>query len=970
MTSFIERQFPISRLSKESYKERKANSSQTLTGLGKWWGRKPLVLVRATLLGLLLPATDNPRRDREVFLKLMTMDDDGLLRRRDKGFSEAELLARLEPDEAAGFHALREQVEAETDKTGKKALRDRFRQLKTELEERVFRRLSYDEKLTLCCRPEHVDGPSPEAWKEINAHLGTSASSIPELVAQLGQRRFGHIPRVGDAFCGGGSIPFEAARIGCEAFASDLNPVAALLTWAGLNIVGGGPALAEEVRAAQEAVYRAVDRQIVEWGIEHNAAGERADAYLYCVEARCPECGWRVPMAPSWVIGEKTRCIARLVPDEPNRRFDIRIESGVSAEAMAAAKEAGTVNDSELRCPRCHQATSVKTLRGDRDGQYGLRPWTNEDVVPQSDDIFQERLYCIRWVRTWTDEKGRERSERRYAAPEAADFEREARVLGLLMERFAEWQEEGFIPGRRIEPGDKTDEPIRTRGWTHWHHLFNPRQLLVNGTIAREAAQLATESSLRALMALRVGRCADYNSKLSQWDSDKSTELVNHVFANQAFNPLFNYGSRSAYALQDSIECRIPLPSSVAKSLVEPLDGRRLSWICDFWVTDPPYADAVNYHELTEFFLAWYTRALARVFPGWITDTRRALAVTGSEDSFRRSMVECYANLARHMPDDGMQVVMFTHQDAGVWADLALILWASGLRVTAAWCVVTETDSALKKGNYVQGTVLLVLRKQTGDATAFLDELYPQVEAEVKQQLQSMLDLDEATASASDEPNFGDTDLQLAAYAAALRVLTQYRRVEEVDIARELAKPRDRSRSSPIEAIIQDAVRTACDFLVPRGFDGHVWRSLTPVERFYLKGIELESHGEHRAGVYQELARGFGIAEYKPLLASSKANEHRLRTAGEFANRTLGDPGFGQTVVRQVLFAIRETVRAGETGTGKQWLRTEVPGYWDQRRTLVEVLRYLGRYALQLSHWKEDGEAATVLAGAVENDHV
>src|SRR5205085_12380697 len=81
-TSFIETQFPVSKLSKESYKERKAGAGQTLTGLGKWWGRKPLVLVRAAILGLLLPATDDPATDRETFLALMTMDDDGLLRRR------------------------------------------------------------------------------------------------------------------------------------------------------------------------------------------------------------------------------------------------------------------------------------------------------------------------------------------------------------------------------------------------------------------------------------------------------------------------------------------------------------------------------------------------------------------------------------------------------------------------------------------------------------------------------------------------------------------------------------------------------------------------------------------------------------------------------------------------------------------------------------------------------------------------
>ena len=68
MNAFIETQFPVSKVSKESYKERKAGASQTLTGLGKWWGRKPLILCRAAILGCLLPATDNPARDGEIFL--------------------------------------------------------------------------------------------------------------------------------------------------------------------------------------------------------------------------------------------------------------------------------------------------------------------------------------------------------------------------------------------------------------------------------------------------------------------------------------------------------------------------------------------------------------------------------------------------------------------------------------------------------------------------------------------------------------------------------------------------------------------------------------------------------------------------------------------------------------------------------------------------------------------------------------
>jgi putative DNA methylase len=79
MPSFIETQFPIARLSAESYKERKANNGQTLTRLGKWWGRKQLILVRASILGM--PASADAKKDREIFLKVLTRDDDGAWQR-------------------------------------------------------------------------------------------------------------------------------------------------------------------------------------------------------------------------------------------------------------------------------------------------------------------------------------------------------------------------------------------------------------------------------------------------------------------------------------------------------------------------------------------------------------------------------------------------------------------------------------------------------------------------------------------------------------------------------------------------------------------------------------------------------------------------------------------------------------------------------------------------------------------------
>lgn len=82
--SFIENQFPVSKISKESYKERKAVQGQTLTGLGKWWGRKPLILVRASIIAMLLPSSDDPAKDHDIFLAILSMDDDGLLARKNK----------------------------------------------------------------------------------------------------------------------------------------------------------------------------------------------------------------------------------------------------------------------------------------------------------------------------------------------------------------------------------------------------------------------------------------------------------------------------------------------------------------------------------------------------------------------------------------------------------------------------------------------------------------------------------------------------------------------------------------------------------------------------------------------------------------------------------------------------------------------------------------------------------------------
>jgi putative DNA methylase len=1012
MPTFIETQFPIARLSAESYKERKAGASQTLTGLGKWWGRKPLILVRASILGMLMPASDNPKKDREIFLKILTMDDDGALQRwkSSNRFSNSELAELASISERKRWNELDGRLKSALEKVNdlrvaskqiakgevaaKADARDaidaavveanacgkELQDFITELQITVFNRHPYAERISRCERPENIVGPTDTTWVEINANLGTSATSLAELVEQLGQRTFGHTPRVGDSFCGGGSIPFEAARIGCEAFGSDLNPVAALLTLASLNLFGGGKAVQDEVRKVQEDVFAAADKQISEWCIEHNDRGERAEAFLYCVEAKPEGCDYYIPLAPSWVISERHRIVTTWQKVLGSNRLQPTVLAVSESEfkLYKDTKGATVVNSRVIDPFDASRSWSVEALRGSE----GLRHWSNDDVVPRPSDVFQERLYCIRWMNA--------KGERRYAATDAADLAREAKVLELLRERFDEWQREGFIPSKVIVSGYNTDQPIRERGWTHWHQLFTPWQLLVHGLISSLA------HTKHRLCLPDAGRLANADSRLTMWHWHSVAgrgESISQTFSNQALNTNFCYAGRGLIYLKPIIFDSTAISDATALATfdsfnVSCVDARDLRETCDFWITDPPYADAVNYHELADFFLAWYDKQLAKAFPEWIPDARAELAVRGDGEDFRRSMVEIYRNLARHMPDNGLQMVMFTHQDPAVWADLGMILWAAGLKATAAWTISTETSAGIKKGNYVTGTVCLVLRKRVSPEPGFLDEVYPLVEDEVRRQIASMQALDE-----DGEPSFNDADYQLAAYAAALKVLTQYASLDDKDVEYEVFAVRHRNTKSDFQIVIERAITIACDLLIPRGLDAS-WRDLSLVDRYYLRALDIESRGERRKGMYEELARGFGVTDIRPLLKSDKANGTRMHTPSGFAATGLAQVGGGNTEVssyrrgraatgathpfaasplRHLLFAIRETSSADNSPElGRQYLRdTFGQGYWGQRERFIALLEWLAALgnAVGMDEWITDSEAARILAGRLRNDH-
>ncbi len=814
-------------------------------------------------------------------------------------------------------------------------------------------------------------------WCAVNAHLGTDAHSLPELVEQIGIMRFGHRPRVADTFCGSGQIPFEAARLGCDVYASDLNPVACMLTWGAFHIVGGSPESRDKLTEAQRALLAQVQGEIDRLGIETDGRGWRAKVFLYCVEARCPQTGWMVPLLPTQLVSKRYRVIAELVPEPKAKRYDIAIRFGVSEKAFVAAKKGTVRSDGRGQDPYLihtvdgvEYRTKISTLRGDYrmdDGSTGNRLclWEKSDFKPRPGDIFQERLYCIQWMRPKIKGKGDE-YEFRAVLPE--DLEREIIVEDFIAAHLAEWQEKGWVPDMRIEPGDETERLYRERGWTHWHHLFNPRQLLLAGLVNRFS---------NAQLKFGLTQILNTSARLTRWslgDGDGRSGGVKQVFDNQALNTLFNYGCRASRYSLSSIDGSYKMfPLGEVMTTVRNAPANDVAEDIDISITDPPYGDAVKFEEILEFFIAWLRKNPPPEFADWVWDSRRSLAIKGEDEDFRRGMVAAYKRMTERMPDNGIQVIMFTHKSSSIWADMANIVWVSGLQVTAAWYVVTETDSALREGSYVKGTVLLVLRKRLGVQKATRDDLAWEIHEKVEEQVKTLTGLNqEARGLYRDENVFEDADIQMAGNAAALRVLTRYAIIDGRDMTAEALRPRVKGETTFVDGLIAFAVDTANQCLVPHGIEKRHWDKLSGAERFYLKMLDLEARGAKTLDNYQNFAKAFKVRDVKFLMGSQKANNARVKSAVEFGRTEMSEGSeLHQSVLRAVLYAVMELVKNVDGIEVLAHLRLNVPDYYGdltQRELAVELAEYLADKLDSLR--PEEASAARVLSELVRNQRL
>jgi len=295
------------------------------------------------------------------------------------------------------------------------------------------------------------------------------------------------------------------------------------------------------------------------------------------------------------------------------------------------------------------------------------------------------------------------------------------------------------------------------------------------------------------------------------------------------------------------------------------------------------------------------------------------------------------------MSDNGLQVIMFTHQSGSIWADMANIVWASGLQVTAAWYVVTETDSALRGGNNVKGTVLLVLRKRQGELKTNRGDLGWELKEETESQVNTLTGLNqEAKGLYRDQNLFSDADLQMAGYAAALRVLTRYTWIDGKDMRIEATRLKIKGTKTMVEELIDFAVETANGVLVPLGIDHSLWEKLTPGERFYLKMLDLEAQGFKTLDNYQNFAKAFKVFDYRLYMQDDRANHAALKSSADFGRAEMtGSSELAGTRLRGILYALMELDKETESDLVLERLAMNVANYYNVRVELVDLADYL-----------------------------
>jgi len=647
---------------------------------------------------------------------------------------------------------------------------------------------------------------------------GGSTSLLQRARALIREAFGGRAPRVLDPFAGGGSIPLEAMRLGCETYALDYNPVAVLLNRCVLEYPArfGAPDSAPSVplpprddstpsplledaptrsplllavQAWGDWVLREARKQLERF-YPPDPDGSIPVGYYWMRTIPCqnPTCGAEIPLTANWWLAKKDnkKIALRIVPDHAHKRVEFEIV-GQNGEPIPFDPERGTVARANVECPLCGSVIDDQTTRRlFQEGKAGQRMVAVVLHHPQQ----RGKRYRL----------ATERDMEAYCAAEQELW----RVCARLRE---EWGMEPVPDERIIRTGGNQMAVLHYAMYT-FGDLFNARQQLALVTFAdlvrRAHAQMLAQGAdpefakaVATYLALVVSRITDFETTLCRWHPQ--WEFIPNTFARQALPMAWDYAELVPLSpiLTGTFSSMFGQIYEVLENLTLAVSDRVLAetthgsatdlpWGDDFFdavITDPPYYDNVNYSNLSDFFYVWLKRTVGHLHPDlfatpltpksqeMVADAYRFDGREGAKQHFEAMLLQSFREIRRVLKPDGIAVIVFAHKTTEAWETVLGALTEAGLRTTMAWPIHTEMQARLlaQESAALASSLYIVCRKRQGAAMGYWSEVRRETRELVDRRLQRFWDAGVRGA-----------DMFISAIGAGMEVFTRYARVEKV----------------------------------------------------------------------------------------------------------------------------------------------------------------------------------------------
>jgi adenine-specific DNA methylase len=652
-------------------------------------------------------------------------------------------------------------------------------------------------------------------------------------------------PLVVDPFAGGGSIPLEALRLGCEAFASDLNPVACLILKVMLeDIPRHGPKLAEELRHVGAEVKKAAEKELAEF-YPPDADGARPIAYLWARTVRCesPNCGAEIPLARSFWLSKKGRRRRALQYKVVQPRGEPpRVDFDVFEPKSESDVPAGTVSRANAACPCCGAVLPPDRVRAQLAAQRG-----GADVIFDAKGNRTGGATLLAVVSTMAGETGR-----RYRAAMPRDYAAVHAAMKGLQKAVARKLPGGLspVPDEPSPAGGGSGAgrafSIQKYGMMTWGDLFTARQKLALVSLQSVIHGKAQSDCAPELLACAFSRVAMSGMSCTRWNA--VAEKMQHTFGRQALPIVWDFAEVAPMAdapgnwdSGHELICDVVdrFPQEHGSGQVQLADARQSPLpeeSCRVWFTDPPYYDAIPYSDLSDFFFVWLKRTLPghpllkdpfdpansltpKTLEAVQDETREYQGRPKDRAFFEDTMARAFAEGRRVLREDGIGSVVFAHKTTEGWEALLTGMIRGGWVITGSWPIATEMGSRLRAQDSaaLATSIHLICRPRTedevGDWTAVLREL-PRRVSDWMDRLQ--------------EEGIRGADLVFACIGPALEIYSRYAKVEDAE-GREIPLGGDPEATEPYK----------------RGFLAYVWET---VGRVALQQILGTAEGRARNG--------------------------------------------------------------------------------------------------------------------------